>query len=367
MATMERAFKGQKSGEKLILGGHVKEKRRRATNRITLSDVAQKVGVSPITVSRALNRPEKVTDELRESILEAVNELGYVPDFAARALASRASNIIGVLSSLLGTSIFPPVMKGIEDRVRDTGMRIQYVNTSFDPEEEIHQLKQFFAQNPAGIIIGGVQIDPRVTQLLRDAPCPVVQFVDISYPAIDMAVGIDNRAAGLVAVNHLLEKGYRRIGFCSGRVDIPVTMRLESFRQRLSEEGLYDPELIISVTADNPFSLGGEILDRLFAKAPDLDGILCATDDLAMGVLFECQRRGIKVAQQLGVCGFTDIDYAAHVCPSLTTVRMPLYQLGYSAANMILRLKEGRKHTEPVDLGFQLIERESTQRRSDTI
>ncbi|MBB4955536.1 LacI family gluconate utilization system Gnt-I transcriptional repressor [Agrobacterium vitis] len=340
----------------------MKEKRRGKAHKITLSDVAEKVGVSPITISRALNRPEKVTDELRETILEAVKELGYVPDFAARALASRTSNIIGVLSSMLSNSIFPPVMRGIEDRVRDSGMRIQYVNTSFDVEEEIHELKQFFAQNPAGVMIGGVRIDPKVSDLLRQAPCPVVQFVDISSPAIDMAIGVDNRAAGKVAIDHLLAKGYRRIGFCSGRVDIPVTMRLESYRQRLSEAGLYNPDLVISVSAENPISLGGEILDRLFAVAPDLDAILCAHDDLAIGVLFECQRRGIQIAKQLGICGFSDIDYSAHIVPSLTTVRMPLYQLGYSAANMILRVKEGRQHTEPVDLGFQLIERESTQR-----
>jgi LacI family transcriptional regulator, gluconate utilization system Gnt-I transcriptional repressor len=340
----------------------VRERRKGTLARVTLSDVANKVGVSPITVSRALNRPEKVTDELRETILEAVKELGYVPDFAARALASRTSNIIGVLSSMLGTSIFPPVMKGIEDRVRDSGMRIQYVNTSFCADEEIHQLKEFFAQNPAGIMIGGVQIDPRVSELLRQAPCPVVQFVDISYPAIDMAVGVDNRAAGKVAINHLLEKGYRRIGFCSGRVDIPVTMRLESYQESLSEHGLYDPNLVISVSAENPIGAGGEILDRLFAIAPDLDAILCAHDDLAIAILFECQRRKIDVPTQLGVCGFTDIDYAAHTVPSLTTVKMPLYQLGYSATNMILRVKEARQHTEPVDLGFKLIERDSTRR-----
>lgn len=344
------------------MGENLRQKRRKSTNRVTLTDVAQKAGVSPITVSRALNRPEKVTDELREAILETVKELGYVPDFAARALASRTSNIIGVLSSMLGSRVFPPVMKGIEDRVRDTGMRIQYVNTSFDPEEEIHQLKQFFAQNPAGILIGGVQVDPRVTALLQQAPCPVVQFIDINYPAIDMAIGVDNRAAGLVAINHLLEKGYKRIGFCSGRLDIPTTMRLESFTHRLSAEGLYNPDLVISVTAENPISLGAEILDRLLAAAPDLDAILCTHDDLAIAVMFECQRRGINIPQQMGVCGFTDIDFAAYVNPSLTTVRMPLYQLGYRAAHMVLRVNEGRKHTEPVDLGFQLIERESTRR-----
>lgn len=337
-------------------------KRRGTSDRVTLSDVALKVGVSPITVSRALNRPEKVTDELRETILEAVQELGYVPDYAARALASRNSNTIGVLSSMLGSSIFPPVMKGIEDRVRHSGLRIQYVNTNFCAEEELRLLKEFFAQNPAGVMIGGVQIDPRVTDLLRQAPCPVLQFVDISYPAIDMAIGVDNRAAGKVAIDHLLAKGYRRIGFCSGRVDIPVTMRLESYKQRLTSEGLYNPDLVISVSAENPISLGGEVLDRLLSVDPDLDAILCAHDDLAIATLFECQRRGINVPQQLGVCGFTDIDYSAHIVPSLTTVRMPLYQLGYSAANMILRAEEGRRHKGPVDLGFQLIERDSTRR-----
>ncbi len=340
----------------------MKQKRKRGTNRVTLNDVAHKAGVSPITVSRALNRPEKVTDGLREAILETVRELGYVPDYAARALASRTSNIVGVLSSALGSSLFSPVMKGIEDRMRNSGMRIQYVNASVDPEEEIQQLKQFLAQKPAGLMIGGLQIASRVTEILHEAPCPVVQFIDVSYPAIDMAIGIDNQAACLTAINHLLEKGYRRIGFCSGRLEIPVAKRLEAYKHRMTEEGLYNSDLVLSVTAANPISLGGDILDRLFAVAPDLDAILCCHDDLALGVLFECQRRGISVPQDLGVCGFTDIDCAAYINPSLTTVRLPLYQLGYRSADMILRVQEGRKHIEPVNLGFQLIERDSTRR-----
>nr|WP_274706821.1 LacI family DNA-binding transcriptional regulator [Allorhizobium sonneratiae] len=330
-----------------------------------MTDVAEKVGVSPITVSRAISRPEKVSDDLRETILQAVHELGYVPDYAARALASRSGHLIGVLSSLLGSSTFAPVMKGIEDRARNTGQRIQYANTLYDPQEEIHQIKQFFGQKPTGIIIGGVKIDPQVTDLLRNAPCPVVQLIDISYPAVDMAVGVNNPLACEAAISHMIDAGYRSIAFCSIRADIPILLRLERYRQRMTAAGLYRPELELMLDEQaSAVRCGADILDRLFQQVPDLDAIFCAHDDLALGVLFECQRRGIAVPEKLGLCGFADMDYAACTVPSLTTLKMPLYQLGYRAVDMILRAKEGFRTEKTVDLGFELVKRQSTDRKS---
>ncbi|MBB4007117.1 LacI family DNA-binding transcriptional regulator [Allorhizobium taibaishanense] len=345
-----------------MTGGRVGKKSRTAGNRLTLNEVAEKVGVSPITISRALNKPEKVSPGLRETILKIVEELGYVPDYAARALASRSGNTIGVLSSLLGSNIFPRVMKGIEDRAWGSGLRIQYVNTRYDPAEEVHQLKQFFGQKPSGIIIGGVQIDPRVTDLLKDAPCPVVQLLDISYPPVDMAVGINNRAATEAALRHLLDVGYRRIGFCASRSDIPVQMRLEAYRRFMTAEGLYNPALEVSVDSTDTIGSGGNTLDQLFAADPEIDAILCDHDDLSLGLLFECQRRGIAVPDRLGLCSFTDLDYCAHTVPPLTTVRTPLYQLGYRAVDMIIRGQDKRRQEQTIDLGFELIARGSTRR-----
>ncbi|BCH65238.1 transcriptional regulator [Agrobacterium vitis] len=345
-----------------MTGGRVGKKIRTSGNRLTLNEVAEKVGVSPITISRALNKPEKVSPGLRETILKIVEELGYVPDYAARALASRNSNTIGVLSSLLGTNIFPKVMKGIEDRAWGTGLRIQYVNTRYDPDEELYQLRQFFAQKPTGIIIGGVQVDPRVTEMLHDAPCPVVQFIDISYPPVDMAIGINNAAAADVAIRHLLDVGYRRIAFCSTGTDIPVRMRLESYRNRLREAGLYNPDLEVNVDANDCFGSAGKTLDTLFAADPEVDAVLCCHDDLALGLLFECQRRGISIPDRLGLCSFTDLDYCAHTVPGLTTVRTPLYQLGYRATDMIIRSQDKIRQKHTTDLGFELIARGSTRR-----
>ncbi|MGG7517266.1 LacI family DNA-binding transcriptional regulator [Allorhizobium undicola] len=336
---------------------------RKTSSKITLTEVAQKVGVSPITVSRALNKPEKVSPHLRETILKAVEETGYVPDFAARALASRHSNLVGVLTSLLGSSVFPPVMRGLEDRAHGTGIRLQYANTRYDPKEEIYQLKQFCGQNPTGILIGGVQLDPVVLDILRQTTCPVVQFIDISLPPVDMAVGINNAAAGVAAVEHLRQQGYRRIAFIASRLDIPVRMRLSGFQTRLEEEGLYREDLVVMIGAESGVAAAGPVLDQLYAIEPELDAIFCATDEIATGFLFECQRRGIAVPDRLGICGFTDLEFAAYTVPSLTSIRTPLYALGYKGLDMVLRAREGRVSEKVVDMGFELVARDSTRRK----
>ncbi|MDQ0455172.1 LacI family DNA-binding transcriptional regulator [Rhizobium paknamense] len=327
-----------------------------------MTEVAQQVGVSPITVSRALNKPEKVSEALREAILKAVEETGYVPDFAARALASRHSNLVGVLTSLLGSAIFPPVMRGLEDRARDSGIRLQYANTRYDPKEEIYQLKQFYGQNPTGILIGGVQMDPGVMDMLSRAPCPVVQFIDITMPPVDMAIGINNAAAATTATQHLLSQGYRRIGFAAARLDIPVRMRLSGFQHTLQDAGIFDPNLIFLTGGDTVIPAASRVLDGLFAAAPDLDAIFCATDEMATGLLFECQRRGISVPDQMGLCGFTGLEFSGYTVPALTTVQTPLYDLGFKGLDMVLRTRAGRPTPKILDLGFQLITRDTTRR-----
>lgn len=338
------------------------KRRRHRQERITLIDVARVAGVSSITVSRALRNPEKVSPKLRETILRIIEDMGYVPDFAARALASSNSGIIGVLSPVLASYVFLSVMRGIEDRVRSTDMRIQYANTHFDPDEEIKQLKLFFGQNPAGIIIAGVEVHEPVMELLRKAPCPVVQIMDITVPPVDMAIGIDHRAAAIAATRHLLAAGYRRIGLLGGHMDIRGRHRLEGYRSVLEEAGHFDPALVQSYDMHTSVGAGCTLLDRLLRQAPDTDAAFCHNDDIALGVLFECQRRGLRVPEDFGICGFNDLDFTSVSQPTLTTVRLPRYDIGFRAVDMIMRADTDNRIRGTVDLCYTVIERQSTRK-----
>lgn len=339
-------------------------KRRQRQDKITLSDVAHQAGVSAITVSRALREPEKVSPPLREAILKVVEEMGYVPDLAARALASKNSGLVGVMSPGLTSHAFLALIRGIEDRVRSSDLRIQYASAETDTEDQLRQLRFFLSQNPAGLIHVGQIGDPAIDDLLRHAPCPVVEIMDVSREPSDMAIGIDHRQAAETATRHLLEKGYRRIAMLGGAWDFRARRRLEGFQAVLEEAGLFDPALVLSIDGSSSVGLGCHLLDRLKSEAPDAEAAFCHNDDIALGVLFECQRRGLTVPQDFGICGFNDLDYAGFAFPAITSVRVPRYEIGYRAVDMIIRA--AGYDTSPakrVDLGYQLVQRGSTARK----
>ncbi|MBA4799210.1 MAG: LacI family DNA-binding transcriptional regulator [Rhizobiales bacterium] len=339
-------------------------KRRQRQDKITLSDVAHQAGVSAITVSRALREPEKVSPPLREAILKVVEQMGYVPDLAARALASKNSGLVGVMSPGLTSHAFLALIRGIEDRVRSSDLRIQYASAETDTEDQLRQLRFFLSQNPAGLIHVGQIGDPAIDDLLRHAPCPVVEIMDVSREPSDMAIGIDHRQAAETATRHLLEKGYRRIAMLGGAWDFRARRRLEGFQAVLEEAGLYDPALVLSIDGSTSVGLGCHLLDRLKSEAPDAEAAFCHNDDIALGVLFECQRRGLAVPQDFGICGFNDLDYAGFAFPAITSVRVPRYEIGYRAVDMIIRAAgSDTSPTKRVDLGYQLVQRGSTARK----
>jgi LacI family transcriptional regulator, gluconate utilization system Gnt-I transcriptional repressor len=336
--------------------------KRYSRERVRLSDVAKKVGVSAITVSRALRNPEKVSPELRQSILQMVDQMGYVPDLAARALASRHNGVIGVLIPALNQPIFTSVMQGIEERVRQTDLRIQYANTFFDPSEEVSSIRAFLAQKPAGLILIAAERYEAIEPLAHDASCPIVHIVDMSQEPSKPAIGIRHRAAAEDATRFLLDKGYRRVALMGGRTDVRGRQRQAGYEHIMCDAGLFDPSLIISEEAATSVNLGCRLFEQLLARSPDVDAVFCQNDDLALGVLFECQRRGIRVPDEVGICGFHDLEFASSIHPGLTTVHVPRYEIGYRAADMLVRAVQDQVMPEgKIDLGFTVVERGTTR------
>jgi LacI family gluconate utilization system Gnt-I transcriptional repressor len=338
------------------------KQRRNRKERVKLRDVANKVGVSAITVSRALRNPNKVSPELRQTILEAIEQMGYIPDLAARALASCNNGVVGVLLPALNQQLFSSVMQGIEERLRPTDLRIQYANTRYEPEEEVNSIRAFLAQKPAGLILIGVERYEEIQLLANRAPCPIVHIVDLSQQPNSLAVGIRHRVAAESAVRFMLDRNYRRIALLGGRMDVRARQRQAGYEEVMREVGLFDPSLIINEPSATSVGLGCSLFERLFAQAPDIDGVLCHNDDLALGVLFECQRRGIRVPEEIGICGFNDLDFASSIHPGLTTVHVPRYEIGHRAADMLVNAMQDDEVAEgKIELGFTVMERGTTR------
>jgi LacI family gluconate utilization system Gnt-I transcriptional repressor len=338
---------------------------RRRSGRPTISDVAQRAGVSAITVSRALRKPEQVSAERRERIANAIRELNYVPDPQASVLASGRSNVIGVVLPSLTNNVYADVLQGIYDRVEGSGFQVQIGNTRYSVEEEDRLVRLFAGQRPAAMLITGLDQSSGTRRYLRGLDVPLVQIMEHTPEPIDMLIGFSHVAAARAAVAHLLDGGYRGIGFLGARMDRRMLRRCEGYRAILGERRLYAPEREVMTKAPSSVSEGRKLCARLLEAAPDTDAVFCANDDLALGALFECQARGLQVPEQVGIVGFNDLEMMAAAVPSVTSIQTHRYQMGSMAIDMLIRRIEGESVAEPaVDLGFTLVPRQSTDRRA---
>lgn len=333
-----------------------------------MADVAAAAGVSAITVSRVLRTPGSVAAATRARVAAAVEALGYLPDPAASALASRRSDLIGVLIPSLTNAVFADTLTGIHEVLDATRFRVQIANTRYSVAEEERLVRLFLSQRPAGMVVTGIDQSPAARALLAGAGCPVVQVFETGPDPIDMMAGFDHAAAAGAAAAHLVAAGYRRIGFLGAREDPRSHRRLGGFRAALASAGLWSEDLVLVSGAPATVTGGCLLLAGLIAQAPGLDAVLCNNDILALGALWECQRRGIDVPGQMGIAGFNDIELMAAAVPPLTSVATPRLEIGRWAAGMLVARIAGREVAAPsVDLGFRVMARGSTARQGQGV
>ncbi|MBC3869348.1 HTH-type transcriptional regulator GntR [Undibacterium oligocarboniphilum] len=332
----------------------------RASGKITLAEVAARAGVASMTASRAISQPERVSASLRERVEQAVAELGYVPNRAARALASAQSNVIAVLVPSLSNAVFTEVLAGIQDVLDADNYQLLIGNTRYSDAEEEKLLGIYLQSNPDGILLSGMTHSPRVEQMLQASQIPVVSMMDLAESGQAFAVGFSQFQAGYTMTRYLLDKGHRRIGFMGAQLDERTLKRAEGYRKAMRESGLENNRLEVMVSDPSTIALGAELLGRMLSVAPDCDAIFCCNDDLAHGAIYQCQRRGIAVPDQIAICGFNDLPASAWMKPSVTTISTPRYRIGFEAASLLRALirKEAVPQTQ-IDLGFTLMARES--------
>ncbi len=329
---------------------------------ITLKDVAERAGVAPMTVSRALNSPASVSPGLRTQIREAVAALGYVPNRFAGALASADSRVVSVIVPSLSNAVFIEVVAGIQDVLEDAGYQLLLGNTRYDQEHETALVSTLLGWSPAGMIVAGLKHVPRTTALLRNCGRPVVEMMEYGTRAIDMNVGLSHLKAGQAMGVHLVERGYRQIGFVGGKLgsDYRALQRFRGLDKALAQAGLPQRKPFAH-EEESSAELGGDKLMEALRSDSSLDAIFFANDDLAIGALLRAQREGIDVPGQIAIAGFNGFPLGGLTRPSLTTIVSPRRRIGSTAATMLLaRLREDESTPRRVDLGFELTAREST-------
>lgn len=335
--------------------------RPRATGRVTLADVAQAAGVSPITVSRALRGERAVSPELVERVRYAATKLGYVPDPAARALASRHGTHVAVLIPLLSNALFVDLVESVQRALRPAGFQTLIGVTHYDQSEEEQLLREQLLHRPAGLIVTGFDHNAATRALIAQSGVPCVHVMETSDEAGVHCVGFSQADAGASLTRHLLARGRRRIAFAAAQLDPRTMQRLEGWRRTLRAEGLHDPRLEWLNPAPSSLALGARMFEQILAQTPAVDAIFFCNDDLAQGALLAAMRLHVAVPDRVAIAGFNDLTGSDQTVPPLTTVRTPRAGIGTAAARMLLALMRGEPVATPcVDVGYELVVREST-------
>ncbi|SHM12891.1 LacI family DNA-binding transcriptional regulator [Phytopseudomonas punonensis] len=325
----------------------------------TLADVAKVAGVSPITVSRTLNQPEIVRAELREKVFRAVQLTGYVPAMLANADAQR-SRLISLLVPTVANSIFAETVQTLIDTLTEAGHETLIGLTNYSAEREEQLLDTILRRRPDGIVLTGTLHTKASRTRLSRSGIPIVESWDLAPRPLDMLVGFSHEAVGVATARYLTGKGYRR--FAVVTLDDPRGhRRCESLIGELASQGIAEvPRVVLPPPAT--VNLGREGLHRVLAAGGHPEVLVCSSDTLAHGVLVEAAERGIRVPDDLAVMGFGDLNIAAHLHPSLSTVRINGAEIGLQAARALLQRLD-HPHEEPVkvhiDTGFSIVERQS--------
>ena len=325
-----------------------------------MSDVAARVGVSSMTVSRALRDASSVSPETLRQIEIAISATGYVPNRVAGSLASRRTNVVGLIVPSLRNSLFVETIQGVSDSL-GPGHDLMIADSGYSLKGEEAAIRAFLAQRACGILLHDTKHTRRSQTMLRDADIPCVETGNLIKQPIDMAVGFSNHEASCAMTAHLIERGYRQIGF----VSLPIkdndraAERRAGYFTALAQAGLEsNPALVIESMPG--LRNGGQALVTLVERNAGMDAIFLSGDVLATGALLEANRRHWDVPGRIAIAGSDDNELQEIVSPALTTLRFPRYEIGRRAAGMLLDRLQGRaKGPAVLDLGFEIVERES--------
>ncbi len=340
-------------------GARGREPRRAAT----LRDVGRIAGVSAMTASRALHRPDLVAPRTAARVRRAVAKLAYVPNGLAGGLSSRRSLVVmAVVPSTLNPG-FAELVHGLRDELLRSGYQLFLGLSDYTDSREDELIDAIVGRRPDGIVLTGVVHSPALRRRLVKGHIPVVETWDLAPRPIDMLVGFSNVDVGRAAAEHLLELGRRSPALIVAD-DQRAQARRAGFRAVADEHGVALAGEIV-VRAPSTVGSGREALSRLLAKAPGTDAIFCSSDYLATGVLFEATARRIAVPERLALMGFGDLPMSAHTVPALTTVAVDGARVGREAARLLLERfgapdGERRRRRRVLDVGFTITSRGTT-------
>lgn len=329
----------------------------------TLNDVARAAGVSTATVSRCLNTPHKVTEKTRRTVMEAVDRLGYTPNFGARVMASKRSYTIGAIIPTMENAIFARGLQAFQETLHALGYTLLVSSTAYRPEIEAEQIRSLVARGADGLLLIGHERDQRLYDYLARQTIPTLLAWSFRSDSVHPAVGFDNRASMRKLAETVLAMGHRTIGVIAGRIEgnDRAAERVQGIRDALSAAG-QDPSSLRIIEASYEIENGAQAFEEIMAATPRPSVVMCGNDVLAVGAMQRAAALGLSVPDDVSITGFDDIELARIVTPQLTTVHVPHREMGRRAAEELIHMVEGRSPGVSQELESSLRLRPSLRR-----
>ena len=323
-------------------------------HRISLQDIATLAGVTKMTVSRYIRSPKKVAKATGERIALIMEEINYVPNRAPGMLLNAQSFTLGVLIPSFQNQLFADILAGIESVTSEHNYQTLIANYNYNKVSEEESVINLLSYNIDGIILSEKHHTPRTVKFLRSAKIPIVELMDVQGGRMDMDVGFNNRQAAFEMVATMLAKRQRRkIIYLGSKDDMRDEQRFRGYddamRQHHLEAHRINPRAISSI------HLGAQLMREALLAHPDLDGVFCTNDDIAMGALLHCREHQLAVPEQISIAGFHGLEMGKQMIPSLASVITPRFDIGRMAAQMLLnKLRNDGLNRNTVDLGYQI-------------
>lgn len=301
----------------------------------TISDVARHAGVSPVTVSRVINRVGNVNPDTQQRVEEAVAALGYVPSAAARSLRSKRTHTLALIVSDIQNVFWTTVARGVEDITHSRGYSVFLCNTDDDAAKQRRYLEVVIRQRVDGVIIAPYSSDADELKELRVRNVPTV-VIDRAVSGWDIdSVRGDSLGGAYALVNHLLTLGHRRIAMLAGPVITTTAAdRVAGYRLALARAGIEEDEALVCF-GEYKASAGEQMTAQLLESGARPTAIFAANNAIAMGVIAELGHRGLRIPQDMALVSFDDLPDTSRLFPFLTVVVQPAYEMGVSAAQML--------------------------------
>jgi len=327
-----------------------------------MQDVANKAGVSKVTVSRALNDKPDIRKATKELILKIADELGYTPNDVAKSLATRKTNTIGIIVPDNLDSFYPEIVQGVADKCREKDYSIVLCYSNGEADKEVEYIKLLKAKRVDGIIIYPVQDDDRYIDELKSISRPFV-LVGRHTDTLDCDYVInDNVYGAFLAMNHLIEKGHKTFVYvCAKPTTSTGRERIEGCKRAMIENGLPLQSLQV-VTCRPKIDSCYNVVRNVLSNYNNLSAMFVWDDKLAIGAIRAIFETGLRIPEDIALVGYNDTEIARHFSPPLTTIRQASYEIGKIVADIILKKLEAESVVESkrIVLKPELVVRKTT-------